>query len=217
MTKGFPTFFLPFKWFNNFVWLWEESSEAAADQSFFLSFLLQLQFCVVYFRLHSGGFCHRLSGSLGTNIPLQSSRLHWGESSLWWGPVCLLRQVTYMWFYCSVPIIWKRAASWCIMAVSLLTVWFLEPSPASQVSWAWLAVCGPVGGWGRGRPEPTRWSVLLVCCSQHLSSTWPSSLLRPAPSPHTWVLILNIQENLIVIFSNTKTTVASPLKCQVLR
>lgn len=60
-------------------------------------FPLQLQFRVVHLWLHGGGVCHRLSGSLGANIPLQSGRVHRGESALHGGELRLLRQVAYMW------------------------------------------------------------------------------------------------------------------------
>lgn len=57
---------------------------------------LQSQLRAVDLRLHGGGVCHRLTGSLGSNVPAQSSRIHRGESALRGGTLLLLRQVTHM-------------------------------------------------------------------------------------------------------------------------
>lgn len=52
-------------------------------------------------RLHGGGVRHRLSGSLGSDVPVQSSRGHRGASAVCGGKLRLLRQVTHLRFKAS--------------------------------------------------------------------------------------------------------------------
>lgn len=58
-------------------------------------FSLQLQLRVVDLRLHGGGVRHRLSGSLGSDVPVQSGRGHRRASAMRGGQLCRHREVTH--------------------------------------------------------------------------------------------------------------------------